>query len=477
MNVEDPHPAHEDDKIYQYIEEVTCSEELASNSDEGNQFEFESDTVNAEAQEYETYSCPHCTDCFLSTADLVMHIAKGHRKHSQTSIPLSSRYACKICMKNCQTPKKLDSHIINSHLNKKYEMEEGRHQESLTPISEENEKLAGKNALKRFQCQYCPSRFVSPSKVKRHLSVHRNILDPSQLPKKILKEYKYQCEICDKRVETPSKLNRHMGVHQKRSDINKINLHRPFVCEECPMRFWDSLKLDRHRIIHADITKNSKIDYGPEGHQFICVVCCLEIPNYEKCVEHMKEHREEIAENISVSCKLCGKVYPKLANLIRHAKLHPENATHSCIQCGRKFGMGDDLIDHFLRHEGFKPYLCPNENCNRSFMKHHKLKQHERLTHMDNVPKLHKCTVSGCDKSFSEADCLKRHHLRHLYIKNHSCTLCPAEFTYQSGLKAHMATHLNNRNYHCHLCPSKFNNAQVLKLHIRSHNGDVSCWN
>lgn len=43
--------------------------------------------------------------------------------------------------------------------------------------------------------------------------------------------------------------------------------------------------------------------------------------------------------------------------------------------------VGDELIDHFLRHKGMKPHQCPV--CEKSFLKLHKLNVHMR-THSDD---------------------------------------------------------------------------------------------
>lgn len=186
----------------------------------------------------------------------------------------------------------------------------------------------------------------------------------------------------------------------------------------------------------------------------------------------MKDHREELSENSEVSCKLCPKSYPKLSNLVRHARTHEENATHECIHCGKRMGMGDDFIDHLLRHQGFKPYRCDFEGCTRSFVKYHKLKHH-KLTHEATIDKPYACDL--CDKTFSDSEYLKRHLLRHSGRKDHACSLCPSRFTFKSGLTAHMATHsANSKRFTCEVCGAKFTKSQSLKTHLKIHVDDVS---
>ena len=322
---------------------------------------------------------------------------------------------------------------------------------------------------RKHECQICGKRFETPSKLQRHMIVHRDVLHPSVIPKRPPKVYKYICDVCNKLVESPSKLQRHMRVHEKNSkNYNGINQHRPYSCMHCETRFWDNVKLERHLIIHSEAFQNSKIHH-PDGHWFTCVFCLQKIPNYDDYMQHMRSHREDSEENVEFACKLCDKVYPKLMNLIRHSKLHVENATHKCIHCGKMMGIGDDFIDHMLRHEDFKPYICDMQSCGKKFVKIHKLRQHME-THI--APKSYVC--NQCDKTFTEHEYLKRHLLRHSGRKDHACNICQARFTFKSGLRSHITTHTMEKSFLCNLCSSKFTKLSSLRTHEKIHNGEVS---
>lgn len=69
---------------------------------------------------------------------------------------------------------------------------------TLTNVEQENlmqthhqmiQKVSVKSSRK-YQCTICLKLFESPSKVQRHLSVHRDVLDPSDIPKRPQKEFK-----------------------------------------------------------------------------------------------------------------------------------------------------------------------------------------------------------------------------------------------------------------------------------------------
>jgi KRAB domain-containing zinc finger protein len=183
----------------------------------------------------------------------------------------------------------------------------------------------------------------------------------------------------------------------------------------------------------------------------------------------MKSHRDELSSQSQIACRLCNRTYPKLANVIRHSKLHPENATHQCIHCDRRFGLGDDFIDHMLRHNQFKPHVCDFPGCGKSFMKAHKLKLH-KSTHVKNPLKNFEC--DKCDRKFSELEYLKKHLFRHLGIKSFECSLCPARFSAKNGLDSHMTTHTKEKKFECGICGAKFSKAQTLNLHIKIHTNE-----
>lgn len=414
---------------------------------------LEEATVESIIEQEEAYlSCKFCRESFQLSDELVDHIYTNHRIEEEADFEAASTFACHICNQRFTTLDNLENHISYSH----HVVEYG----------------GDLKKLKNNECFICGKKFPSPSKLSRHMIVHRDLIDPSEIPERPRRELKYQCMVCEKRVETPSKLKRHLSVHNKSGKYNGINQHRPFPCNYCELRFWDGIKLERHQVIHSEAFERSALHH-PANHMFTCVICLAKLSDYDDCIEHMKGHREDYGENTAISCKLCDKSYPKLANLIRHSRSHAENATHQCVNCGKQMGMGDDFIDHLLRHQGFRPFMCDFQACGKSFLKLHKLRLH-MTTHEQTTVKPFSCTQ--CEKSFSEIEYLKRHMLRHSGRKDHVCTVCPARFTFKSGLTSHLLTHSTVKSFSCDKCSAKFNKLQTLRTHQKIHVGDVSCW-
>lgn len=375
-------------------------------------------------------SCPFCYESYDSSG-LSEHIRVNHQQHEKTD-------ELKFIIRKEKTEQPLQATIQSAS-----------------------------NTKRKYECFVCDKRFVNPSKLQRHLIVHRDILYPDEPVKRPVKAFKHECEACGKRVETPSKLQRHLRVHDKQSKAYLgINQHRPIECPDCNLRFWDNVKMQRHQVIHSEAFEQSKISH-PEGFLFTCVICLEKVPSFEECIDHMKSHGDVNSER---ACQLCSKVYPKLSNLIRHSKLHEENATHECIHCGKRLGMGDDLLDHLLRHQGFKPFVCEFPSCGKRFPKSHRLKQH-MSSHDDNPTKNFIC--GHCGKKFSELDYLKRHLVRHTGQKDHKCSICSAEFSFKSELNSHVTTHTAEKLFSCDTCTAKFSKKQALRLHQKIHTGEV----
>lgn len=409
--------------------------------------EDDEENSSEEADDVEGFDCTFCGESFESSDELSKHVLGNHRAEVEESLTTDDFFECWMCEKVFKSQAILDVHL-KSHV---------------------NNAAMKKTAAKKHGCDICSKFFETPSKLLRHMSVHRDVLEPEDLPPQKPKQFHYACSVCEKPIETPSKLERHMRVHDDKNKLyTGINQHRPHACLHCDQRFWDAVKLERHSILHSEDLNMSKINH-PLGHMFTCVICLTQIPDFEDCINHMKSHREEYGESSPVSCKLCSKVYPRISSLIRHARVHVENATHECIHCGKKMGLGDDLIEHMLRHQGFKPYVC--KICNKSFLKSHKLKQH-LVTHEDRETYPFQCNI--CDKVFNAAEYLKRHLLRHSGQKNHTCTICPARFTFKNGLTAHMATHQEKKKFSCEICSADFTKKQSLKVHMMTHTGEVS---
>ncbi|KAG0723875.1 Zinc finger and SCAN domain-containing protein 2 [Chionoecetes opilio] len=225
-------------------------------------------------------------------------------------------------------------------------------------------------------------------------SVHLMIsADPVQVPnmsrfKKVFKnegtgkvETTYQCEKCPKQCRTAIALYTHKRTHTG---------ERPFECPKCSSRFTTRGNLARHIASHD----------GKKPWQ----------------------------------CSLCGKRYTEKKSLKKFsspgsAACHPQHHCH--VTCGRSFRQRSQLATHHLRHQGVRPFACPN--CDRSFTTKGDMDRHLR-THTGERP--FSCDV--CGSSFARPQTLQEHKNRHYNFKPYMCKICGKRFHEMAACSRHI---------------------------------------
>lgn len=107
---------------------------------------------------------------------------------------------------------------------------------------------------------------------------------------------------------------------------------------------------------------------------------------------HNNNNTSSVKNKDRYSCKFCGKVFPRSANLTRHLRTHTGEQPYKCKYCERSFSISSNLQRHVRNiHNKERPFKCAL--CERCF---------GQQTNLDRHLKKHEADAASLGLGFDE---------------------------------------------------------------------------
>jgi uncharacterized Zn-finger protein len=195
-----------------------------------------------------------------------------------------------------------------------------------------------KKSRRRYACPVCNRLWITPSKLERHMSVHRKV---EKVVEEKLECPEVQCPICFDAFESQSNLKSHMKMHQRVVEVPLATKEgKNYICSVCSSNFHSPAKLQSHM-----------------KSQHMRRVSILSRENEPKVPDKMLSS-SELRQRRKNLCSVCDKCFPHPSKLQRHMQTHTvikkeslgvkrvEERRHECNLCGKKFVTPSKLQRH-----------------------------------------------------------------------------------------------------------------------------------
>lgn len=182
-----------------------------------------------------------------------------------------------------------------------------------------------------WSCNICDAILTSRDKVR----IHKNINHPDVKRERRSDESRnwgdvgaYECELCNKSFISKSKIRKHMDVHKNKGRPKRL-------CTVCGLELCSTYNLNNHiRTVHG------------RERKFHCTLCDRRFSHSHHLKTHMNRH-----DNIRpFQCDQCVKAFFDKTTLREHIKsVHLNLKAYACKICSRTFNRSGNMRAHMLK--------------------------------------------------------------------------------------------------------------------------------
>ncbi|KAL3317297.1 hypothetical protein Ciccas_004050 [Cichlidogyrus casuarinus] len=191
----------------------------------------------------------------------------------------------------------------------------------------------------------------------------------------------FRCQKCYKCFSSSSGLKQHMHTHTS---------IKPFRCQVCSKSYTQFSNLCRHKRLHKSClaTQMGEDDEDGEGEEEDEDVSeCFssneeaETSSQSAVMNKLMETARKIlhSTNLQTPMKLQAASSKKSTYNLSISNSNNNNNNYACPMCGKNFPRAANLNRHLRTHTGEQPYKCPF--CSRSFSISSNMQRHVRNIH------------------------------------------------------------------------------------------------